>query len=174
MSQATRRTFAFGAAAVLAATALTAAPVTAQDEPQSGGTIVYGDWQAAAQLNPYMTNTVSNFQATTLVWPAPLDIDVDGNYVPDLSFGTHFFQDLLESSIYPLAIYLDDEDVSFNREFFYKAENCLLEYLPDAENLVDVVRLVRVNDYLPGHHIHLIMDGEAGRAVAFLEEEETE
>jgi len=49
-----------------------------------GGTIVYGDWQAASQLNPYMTNTVTNFQATTPVWPAPLDIDTDGNYVPDL------------------------------------------------------------------------------------------
>jgi hypothetical protein len=90
---------------------------------------------------------------------------------PEPSFGTHFFQDLLEASIYPLAIYLDDEDVIFNRNLFYQSENCLLEYLPGAENLVDVLRLVRVSDYLPGHHIHLIMDGEAGRAVAYLEEE---
>jgi len=90
---------------------------------------------------------------------------------PEPSFGTHFFQDLLESSIYPLAIYLDDEDVSFNRDFFYQAENCLLEFLPDAENLVDMLRLVRVEDYLPGQHIHLVMDGEAGRAVAYFEED---
>ena len=90
---------------------------------------------------------------------------------PEPSFGTHFFQDLLESSIYPLAIYLDDEDVFFNRDFFYQTKNCLLEYLPDAEALVDVLRLVRVADFKPNHHIHLIMDGEAGRAVAFLEED---
>ena len=90
---------------------------------------------------------------------------------PEPSFGTHFFQDLLESSIYPLAIYLDDEDVIFNRNFFYKTENCLLEYLPDAESLTDVLHLVRVTDFQPGYHIHLVMDGEEGRAVAYLEED---
>ena len=47
----------------------------------------------------------------------------------------------------------------------------MLEYLPDAENLVDMLRLVRVEDYLPGQHIHLVMDGEAGRAVAYFEED---
>ena len=31
-----------------------------------------------------------------------------GNYVPDLSFGTHFFQDLVESSIRYLPLYPDD------------------------------------------------------------------
>jgi hypothetical protein len=30
------------------------------------------------------------------------------------------FQDLVESNINPLAIYLDDDDVVFNRDFFYK------------------------------------------------------
>ncbi len=32
---------------------------------------------------------------------------------PDASFGTHFFQDLVETNIYPLAIYFDDEDAHF-------------------------------------------------------------
>ncbi len=93
---------------------------------------------------------------------------------PEPSFGTHFFQDLLESSIYPLAIYLDDEDVIFNRDLFYQAENRLLEYLPEEEKLVDVLRVLQVDDYMPDHHIHLIMDGEAGRAVAYLKEDDTE
>ncbi|MGD2027073.1 MAG: PEP/pyruvate-binding domain-containing protein, partial [Anaerolineales bacterium] len=101
-------------------------------------------------------------------------IEISGEGVgtaPEPSFGTHFFQDLLESSIYPLAIYLDDEDVSFNQEFFYESPNHLLEFLPEAEDLVDVMRLIRVHDYRPGHYIHLIMDGEVGRAVAYLTEE---
>lgn len=83
MSPGKKRAFVLGAAAALATTAF-AAPVGAQDEPSSGGIIVYGDWQPVSQLNPYMTNTVTNFQATTLVWPPPIDIDTDGNYVPDL------------------------------------------------------------------------------------------
>jgi len=90
---------------------------------------------------------------------------------PEPSFGTHFFQDLLESSIYPLAIYLDDEEVFFSRGFFNVTRYRMLEYLPDAESLEDVLRVIRVKDYRPDHHIHLIMDGEAGKAVAFLEED---
>ncbi len=84
MSPSTRRTFALGAALVLAATAFAAAPAAAQDEPQPGGTIVYGDWQAASQLNPHMTNTVTNFQAIYPSWVALLDVNNDGEYIPEL------------------------------------------------------------------------------------------
>ena len=90
---------------------------------------------------------------------------------PEPSFGTHFFQDLLESSIYPLAINLDDEDMAFNKDFFYQTKNHLLEYLPESEDLEDVLRLIHVEDFRAGAHIHLIMDGEAGRAVAYLKED---
>ena len=40
--------------------------------------------------------------------------------VPEPSFGTHFFQDLMEANIYPLAIYLDDEDVIFKLGFLLR------------------------------------------------------
>ena len=36
---------------------------------------------------------------------------------PEPSFGTHFFQDLVEANIYPLAIYLDDPDVRVQSTF---------------------------------------------------------
>ena len=72
MSHRTRRTIAFGAALALAVSAFATAPVAAQDEPPQGGTIVYGDWQAASQLNAHMTNTVTNFQAIYPSWVALL------------------------------------------------------------------------------------------------------
>ena len=37
-----------------------------------------------------------------------------GNYVPDLSFGTHFFQDLVEANIRYLPLFPDDSGVAFN------------------------------------------------------------
>ena len=40
-----------------------------------------------------------------------------GNYVPDLSFGTHFFQDLVEASIRYLPLYPDEKGIIFNEEF---------------------------------------------------------
>ncbi len=88
---------------------------------------------------------------------------------PDASFGTHFFQDLVEAKIYPLAVFLDDEDVAFNREFFYETPNRLAAIAPGESSLVDCLRLIEVASYRPGSHLELIMDEQAGRAVAFLQ-----
>jgi hypothetical protein len=90
-------------------------------------------------------------------------------HVPEASFGTHFFQDLVESNIYPLAIYLDDADVIFNHDFFYNTPNRLGEFLPGEENLPDCLRLIEVSDFRPGHHLELVMDDERGQSVAYLE-----
>ena len=90
---------------------------------------------------------------------------------PEPSFGTHFFQDLLEANIYPLAIYLDHKDVIFNEKFFYKTPNRLLEFLPEAQELTDAIRLIRVSDFKSEHSIELIMNGETSQAVAFLKKE---
>ncbi len=90
---------------------------------------------------------------------------------PEPSFGTHFFQDLMEAEIYPLAIYLDDEDATFNRDFFYKTPNRLSNWIKADKFLLSSLRLVEVADYRPGYHVDLVMNDEEGRAVAFLQEE---
>jgi hypothetical protein len=87
---------------------------------------------------------------------------------PEPSFGTHFFQDLVESNIYPLAVYLDDEGVIFNHDFFYHTPNQLISLLPQASGLADCLRLIEVSSFRPGSHLELVMDDEKGQAVAFL------
>lgn len=86
---------------------------------------------------------------------------------PEPSFGTHFFQDLMESRIYPLAIYLDDDDVIFNRSFFYQTPNRVADWIPLSETLQDCLRLIDVEDYRPGHRLSLVMDHVEGRALCF-------
>jgi len=87
---------------------------------------------------------------------------------PEPSFGTHFFQDLVEANIYPQAIYLDDADVIFNREFFYQTPNLLSDLIPSTIPLPDCLRLIKVDAFAPEKHITLVMDDVQGRAVAFL------
>ncbi|MCU0487297.1 MAG: PEP/pyruvate-binding domain-containing protein, partial [Anaerolineales bacterium] len=102
-------------------------------------------------------------------------VEVSGQDIglaPEPSFGTHFFQDLLESNIYPLAVYLDDEEVTFNREFFYQAQNQLGTFLPEAADLENYLRLIEVASFRPGTHLELIMDDEKSQAVAFLAPDE--
>ena len=98
-------------------------------------------------------------------------VEVSGQGVgtaPEPSFGTHFFQDLLESNIYPLAVYLDDPEVDFKRDFFYATPNRLAELLPEVTELPPCLRLIEVADYRPGSHLDLIMDDEKSTAVALL------
>jgi len=90
---------------------------------------------------------------------------------PEPSFGTHFFQDLMEANIFPLAVSLDDADAFFRWEFFEQSPNRLREILPEAdEALENCLRLIAVSDFRPGSRLSLVMDDEQGRAAAYLDE----
>jgi hypothetical protein len=65
-----------------------------------------------------------------------------GNLMPELSFGTHFFQDLVESDIFYAALFPQKEGVIFNREKLFEMPNLLSNYVPadgEYENVVKVV-----------------------------------
>ncbi len=90
--------------------------------------------------------------------------------IPDEpSLGTHFFQDLLEGQIYPLAVNLN-RDI-FNTRFFENSPNRLLEWLPGAEALKHCLRVISVADYSPQSHFDLVIDDMNGDALAFLSRE---
>ena len=102
-------------------------------------------------------------------------IELTGKGVgPDLepSFGTHFFQDLVESNIYPLNVNLDDQDTVFNRGFFYRTPNHLSEFIRSDEGLLSALRLIKVEDFCPGSSMTLVMNDVEGKALAFLSEEQ--
>jgi hypothetical protein len=101
-------------------------------------------------------------------------IELSGQSVgtsPEPSFGTHFFQDLMEAKIYPLAVFLDDPDAVFNHDFFYSTLNRLRDWTSAEEATCTCLRLISVADFRPGHHLTLVMDDDEGRAVGFLEPE---
>ncbi len=91
-----------------------------------------------------------------------------GSYVPDVSFGTHFFQDLIEAEITYLPLYPDEEGTIWNEEFLNNSPNALAEIVPKYADLEEVVKIVDVRKVSDGRFLHVIMDGEAERALAFL------
>jgi hypothetical protein len=97
-------------------------------------------------------------------------VEVSGKGIgmaPEPSLGTHFFQDLMEAQIYPLAVNLDEPNAIFKREFFYETPNRLAERIKCDESYSQAIRLIDVADYRPGHHLELAMDDEQGLAVAY-------
>ena len=91
-----------------------------------------------------------------------------GSYLPDVSFGTHFFNDLVESGINYLPLYPDDPNVVWNEAFLNDSANCLAEIAPDFADMENVVRVIRVPDVADGRFLQVIMDAEADKALAYL------
>ena len=87
---------------------------------------------------------------------------------PEPSLGTHFFQDLMEASIYPLAVDLADARSHFHTEWLEDAPNHLLEFCPWEKDFLDLLHVVAIEDIRPGHQLRLIMNDEQSIAVAFL------
>ncbi|HSV86545.1 MAG TPA: PEP/pyruvate-binding domain-containing protein, partial [Levilinea sp.] len=88
---------------------------------------------------------------------------------PEPSLGTHFFQDLLEAQIYPLAVMLDDPTNIFRREFFYETPNRVEQWIEIEEPLRSCLRLIRVADFRANSYLRLVMNDEQSLAVAYLE-----
>ncbi len=91
-----------------------------------------------------------------------------GGYIPELSFGTHFFQDLVESNIRYLPLYPDQGEDLFNEKLLLESDNKLTDVLPSYKNFEDVVRVVKVSDIIPGGTLAVVMDGEANEALSYL------
>ncbi len=93
----------------------------------------------------------------------------DGS-MPELSYGTHFFQDLVEAGIHSLPLHLGagaDAD-TFNWNFFETARNHLAEILPADAALAPYLKVIDL-DALPGHpRLNVLMNGARDEAVGFL------
>ena len=91
-----------------------------------------------------------------------------GGYVPDLSFGTHFFQDLVESHIRYLPLYPDESGVVFNEPFFTRSDNLLVQLAPEYAHLEAVVKVIDVPAVTDGHVLRVLLNAELDQAVAMI------
>jgi pyruvate,water dikinase len=88
--------------------------------------------------------------------------------LPELSYGTHFFQDLVEAGIHSLPLHIGQENSQFNWSFFRESPNLLAQLQPEYAELESYLRVIDVAS-LPGNpRLNVIMDGRHDRAIGFL------
>ena len=89
----------------------------------------------------------------------------DGSLIPDLSFGTHFFQDMVEMDIFYMAIYPEKEGVFFNTAWIKKQPNILTDLMPDDARFAKVVHVydMRARD------LRLLSDIVTQKMICFFE-----
>ncbi len=89
-------------------------------------------------------------------------------YVPDLSFGTHFFQDLVEANIKYLPLYPDEPGVIFKEDIFSTSKNILRKLVSNSEEFEQVIKVVKISNEFPGASVCVMMDGDSDSALAYL------
>ena len=91
-------------------------------------------------------------------------------YTPELSYGTHFFQDLVEAKIVPVSIYPDEEGQIFREDLMEEAPNRLEELCPDWGEMSQVVQVIRVSDMGHGDDLDMYLDADGGQGLGLLRE----
>jgi hypothetical protein len=86
-----------------------------------------------------------------------------GNLMPDLSFGTHFFQDLVESDIFYVALFPQKESVTFNTDKFLEMPNLLTDIFPKESQYADVVKVCEVDS----QQLQIMCDVVSQKVVCF-------
>jgi hypothetical protein len=124
-----------------------------------------GRWGSRGDIKLGVSITYSDINNTSML------IEIarkQKDYVPDVSFGTHFFQDLVEESIRYLPLYPDDSGIVFNEDFLIKSKNIFPYILPDFAHLKDTIYVINVPESTNGLILQVLMNAEQQKAVGML------
>ncbi len=68
-------------------------------------------------------------------------------YMPELSFGSHMFQDLVEAEIYYGALFENEKKLEFNKDMIYNHKNILKDINPNlSEEIYDMIQVIDFGD----------------------------
>jgi len=91
----------------------------------------------------------------------------EGELMPELSFGSHFFQDLVEADIFYLALFPDTFPCSLNNGWICQSSNALEGLMPGSSHFKSVIKVID----LQKQNLMLLADVVAQQLVCFWDEE---
>lgn len=121
-----------------------------------------GRWGSRGDIRLGVSVTYSDISNTAML------IEIarkKGNYIPDLSFGTHFFQDLVESNIRYLPLYPDDAGNKFNESFLRDSRNILPDITEEFPDLFDTIKVIDVMEATNGMLLKVLLNAEIDSAL---------
>lgn len=90
----------------------------------------------------------------------------DAGLMPELSFGTHFFQDLVETDIFYAALFPDRKNTVYSKDRMSGFTNLFTEYFPEKAQYEKVMRIYDVR----GKGLMLLADIVAQKIVCYFDE----
>jgi hypothetical protein len=95
-------------------------------------------------------------------------VGVGMEVVPDVSLGTHFFNDLVEANMLYVAVHPRQRGDALNRKFLLGGRNRLAELLPEDAEWDGVVRVIDLPDPRDGRLLYLNANSFRQRLVCYL------
>lgn len=123
-----------------------------------------GRWGSRGDIKLGVSVTYSDINNTAVLMEIAAK---KGNYTPDLSFGTHFFQDLVEAGIRYLPLFPGTEGQVCNDLFLRRAPNILAELAPDFGHLAEVVHVIDVAKATDGQVLQVLMNADLEEAIGY-------
>lgn len=102
---------------------------------------------------PVTFGDISNFSAVCEV------SDSRAGYMPELSYGSHMFQDLVESEIIYGAIYNNEKTLEYQPELFRKLPDLFCDICPEYPELKNMIQVREVTD------VYYWLDAVSNRAI---------
>jgi len=124
-----------------------------------------GRWGSRGDIRLGVSVTYSEINNTALLVEVAHQT---GKYAPELSFGTHFFQDLVEARIRYLPLYPGQAGDLLDETFLRRAENLLPDLVPEHADLAEVIHVVEVPGAADGRVLRVLLNADLGEAVGFL------
>ncbi len=124
-----------------------------------------GRWGSKGDIKLGVNVTYSDINKTAVLIEIARE---KGNYVPDLSFGTHFFQDLVEAQIRYIPLYPDEKGNIFNLNFFNYSENILTKMLPEYSYLQECIKVIDIPSETDGKILKIFMNADLEEAIGYL------
>lgn len=85
-----------------------------------------------------------------------------------MSYGTHFFQDLVEADITVASVFPDDPEGFFDESFVLKSENLLAAMAPELKDCEDVVHVICIPAARDGNLLHVYMDASSRKGMGVI------
>jgi len=140
--------------------------LTHQDELKQQETIMLlgpGRWGTST---PSLGVPVSFNEINTVSIICEIDYMHEG-LVPDLSLGTHFFNDMVEMNILYIAFFTAEKDNRFNESFLLEKPNRLTGLLPNVEKWTEVIHVINSADLDFREKLYLNADSIGQKAVLY-------
>jgi len=95
-------------------------------------------------------------------------VTMGDNVVPDVSLGTHFFNDLVEANMLYIAVYPGREGNRLQEAFLEQQSSRLAELLPDEASWAPVIRVIDVPPAASGRALYINANCLTQKAVCYL------